>query len=150
MDRITLTLQLIKDKEKRQTAQMPKTKNHKLKHTIMKNTLSTLEAVNELSAFDAFKNWTLDALSALVENLEQYEEEMEEELELDPIALACNYTYHTCARDLLCDYEPFESVFGKMTDAQAFEELAERTTILPVYGSTSSMQEPDGYVMQMF
>jgi len=116
----------------------------------MKSTLTTTQAIDELGSFDAFKNWTRDAVSTLVENLEQYEEEMEEELELDPIALACNFTYHTCARDLLCNHEPFESVFGKMTDAQAFEELAERTTILPVYGSTSSMQEPDGYVMQMF
>ena len=116
----------------------------------MKNTLSTLEAVNELGTLDAFKNWTRDAFSTLVEYIEEIEEDTGTEIEFDPVALRSDFTYHTCARDLLCDYEPFESVFGKMTDAQAFEELAERTTILPVYGSTSSMQEPDGYVMQMF
>ena len=116
----------------------------------MKNTLTTLQAIDELGTFDAFKNWTRDAVSTLVEHVESIEEDTGEEIEFDPIGLACEFTYHTCARDLLCDYKPFESVFGKMTDAQAFEELSELTTILPVYDSTSSMQAPDGYVMQQF
>jgi len=115
----------------------------------MKNTLSTLEAVNELGTFDAFRNWTRNAVSTLVEYIEEIEEDTGTEIEFDPIALRSDFTYHTSAKDLLGDYLQLATV-EKMSEGEAFEELAERTTILPVYESTSSMQSPDGYVMQMF
>jgi len=84
-------LQSIKDKEKRQTAQTPKTKNHKRKHTIMKNTLSTLEAVNELGKYDCFNSFTYEGTKTLVEYIESIEEDCGTEIEFDAVGLASEY-----------------------------------------------------------
>ena len=57
----------------------------------MKQTLSTLEAANILFN-DEFAGWTYGAAYALAEYLEELEEETGEEMELDRIALRCEFS----------------------------------------------------------
>ena len=57
----------------------------------MKNTYSTLEAVNELGKYDCFDSFTYEGTKALVEYIESIEEDCGAEIELDAVALACAY-----------------------------------------------------------
>ena len=109
----TLNLQSIKDKEKTQTAQMPKTKNHKLKHTIMKNTLSTLEAVNELGKYDCFNSFTYEGTKTLVEFIESIEEDCGTEIEFDAVGLASEYAEYESFIDYADDsFMSWQEEFG--------------------------------------
>ena len=59
----------------------------------MKTTLSTTQAADLLMKFEAFGT-CIDAYNlchSMVEWLEQYEEDTGEELELDPVAIRCEY-----------------------------------------------------------
>ena len=59
----------------------------------MKTTLSTYQAADLLMKFEAFGT-CIDAYNlchSMVEWLEQYEEDTGEELELDPVAIRCEY-----------------------------------------------------------
>ena len=60
----------------------------------MKNTLSTSEAVSLLMA-DENAAWTMAGARALVEHLEQVEEDYETEIELDRVELRCSYSEYT-------------------------------------------------------
>ena len=57
----------------------------------MKNTLTTYEVATELLADDN-ANWTRSGALALAEYLEQIEEDCGIEIELDVVALRCDYT----------------------------------------------------------
>jgi len=106
-------LQSIKDKEKKQTAQMPKTKNHKRKHTIMKNTLSTLEAVNELGKYDCFNSFTYEGTKTLVEYIESIEEDCGTEIEFDAVGLASEYAEYESFIDYADDsFMSWQEEFG--------------------------------------
>ena len=56
----------------------------------MKNTLNTHEAVSLLMA-DENAAWTMEGARALVEHLEQVEEDCGEETEFDRVALRCEF-----------------------------------------------------------
>jgi len=75
--------------------------------------------VNETAFIDSFKtmgrmkttasddgNFTLEALRALFEYLEQAEDDNGREFELDPIALCCQFAEYNCAIDALSDLQP--------------------------------------------
>ena len=57
-------------------------------------------------AFEAIRpsNFTYEGLQALFEWLEEYEESTGEELELDVIALCCDYTEYTSLEKFQMDY----------------------------------------------
>lgn len=81
----------------------------------MKRTLSTYEVAHALLDDDN-AGWTYKGAFALAEILEQYEEDTGEELELDCVALRCEWNEDT-AEDLLNNYgQPGETL----------EELIER------------------------
>ena len=100
---------------------------------------------------DAFKshnreNFSYAGLEALFDYLEEYEESTGEELELDVIALCCEYSEHKtaldCARDYgyeeVVDLEPHGSVdlveVAELEEAQAIDWLTERTTVIAFDG----------------
>ena len=57
----------------------------------MKTTLSTIEAATIL-AEDEYSSFTLHGAVALVDHLEQIEEDTGVEIEMDPIAIRSDYT----------------------------------------------------------
>lgn len=59
----------------------------------MKQTLTTSQAADILRA-DENANWTYAGALALVEYLEEYEESTGEELELDVVAIRCDYAQY--------------------------------------------------------
>ena len=73
----------------------------------MKNTLTTYEIAEKLIA-DENANWSRAGAFALAEYLEQYEEECEIELELDVVALRCDYSEFNSLQDWLTEYYGFD------------------------------------------
>jgi len=61
----------------------------------MKTTLTFCGFRDAFRAYERMDNFSYEGAQALFEYLEQYEEETGEELELDVIALCCDYTEDT-------------------------------------------------------
>jgi hypothetical protein len=70
-------------------------------------------------------NFSYEGKRALFDYLEQYSEEVGEDIELDPIALCCEYTEYDNLKDLQEQYPNIESE----------EDLLEKTAVIPVEGS---------------
>jgi hypothetical protein len=103
----------------------------------MYQTLSTSEAIDILRA-DTYARWSRSGARALVEYLEQVEEEGGERIEIDPVAIRCDYSEYTSAVEAASDlsdweYRPDES--GADYDEDEAEEharqyLQDRTTVI--------------------
>lgn len=119
------------------------------------------QAVNFSQFCDAFEhmdrkdNFSHNGLQALFDYLEQYEEDAGQEIELDVIALCCEYAEYDSAMDCAKEYgygevvdlEPHGSVdlleVAALEEKQAREWLEERTTVIPIEGEK-------GIVIQQF
>ena len=69
----------------------------------MYQTLSTSDAVDILTA-DQYAGWSAAGARALVEYLEQVEEEGGERIEIDPVALRCEFSEYSSAREAAEDH----------------------------------------------
>lgn len=97
----------------------------------MKKTLSTYEAVDEISDIRP-DNFSRTGLFALVEYLEELEDSTGEVIELDPIAICCDYSEYKnaieCANQFNGVLTPFEN------EEEALEWLENNTTVIPFDG----------------
>jgi len=103
----------------------------------MHRTLTTWEAVEILRA-DQYANWSAAGAEALVEHLEELEEESGERIEIDRVALRCEFSEYTSAVEAASDlsdweYRPDED--GADYDEDDAEEharayLQDRTTVI--------------------
>ena len=103
----------------------------------MKTTLSTAQAADMLMKFEAFGTGD-DAYSlcySMAEWLEQYEEDTGEELELDPVAIRCEYSVIEL-RDVCEDYTVD-------ADEDPLEYLEYNTVVIPT-------EFEDTYIIQEF
>ena len=79
----------------------------------MKNTLSTLEAVNELGKYDCFNSFTYEGTKALVEYIESIEEDGGTEIEFDAVGLASEYAEYESFIDYADDsFMSWQEEFG--------------------------------------
>jgi predicted Zn-dependent peptidase len=69
----------------------------------MKKTLTTYDIAHELMQDDN-ANWTRAGAFALAEYLEQYEEDCGEEIELDVVAIRCDYSEYYSLEDFASEY----------------------------------------------
>ena len=118
----------------------------------MYQTLSTSDAVDILTA-DQYAGWSAAGARALVEYLEQTEEETGERIEIDRVALRCDYTEYSSAVEAasdLSDWEYRPDDWGADYDEDAAEEAAlewlrDRTVALVFDGRDAS-----GVIVQSF
>ena len=80
----------------------------------MKDTLTTSQIADRLKADDN-AGWTYAGARALAEYLEQYEEDTGEELELDVVAIRCDYSEYSTLKEWA------ESYFGEKEAKAKFE-----------------------------
>ena len=90
----------------------------------MKTTLSTSEAVDMLMSCEAFgtEDSAYSLCRTMIEYLEQYEDELGEVLDLDPIAIRCEY------RPITLDEVREE--YSLKDDEETLEWLLWRTTVI--------------------
>jgi hypothetical protein len=74
----------------------------------MKKTLNTYDIANELLA-DSCAAWSRAGAFALAEHLEEYEESTGEEIELDVVAIRCDFSEYTSLQDWASEYFSNES-----------------------------------------
>lgn len=99
--------------------------------------LTTSEAA-DLLMNDKYAGWTYHGARALVEHLEELEEETGEPIELDVVAIRCDYSEYSSAVDaasVLSDWEYRPDEWGADYDQDEAEEhalqyLQDRTTVI--------------------
>ena len=108
----------------------------------MKQTLSTSHAVSELVA-DEYAGWSYAGAYALVEYLEQYEEECDTEIEFDPVAFRCDFSEYESAVEAAGEngWEPDEESDEEEREEEALEWLRNQTTVIEFDG---------GFIIQQF
>ena len=93
----------------------------------MKITLNFSQFCDEWNKWDDRKNtFSYQGKKALFEYLENYEEETGEEIELDIVALCCDYT----------EFENFKDYQAQYGDKiENIEKLSDYTQVIPIDGS---------------
>ena len=93
----------------------------------MKKTVNEYDFINEFENMNRQDNFSRAGLCTLFEMMEEYEESCDEELELDVIAICCQFSEYTI-EELLNDYaivkEYFESDWETLDDDEK-KELTE-------------------------
>ena len=99
------------------------------------------QTVNSYQFVDAFRHagresqFSRSALFALFEHLEEYESSTGEEIELDPIAICCDFTEYDNAREAAKEYD-FEPEDQDEDDREesALKWLQNRTQVIEFSG----------------
>ena len=98
----------------------------------MKNTLDTSDIVNALMA-DNYAKWSLAAAQALTEYLEDIEEECDMEIELDVVALRCEYSEYESLDEWAQSYfcaDQLDELLGTVDyEAEKIQELDRADTL---------------------
>jgi hypothetical protein len=81
---------------------------------------------------DTYKNnFSFEGKRALFDYLEEYSEEVGGDIELDPIALCCDYTEYDSLKDLQDNYIKIKTI----------EELQDNTQYIPIYNIDGTESE---------
>jgi hypothetical protein len=119
----------------------------------MKITVSVDDFCEAFRKYGRGDNFTRAGLFALFDYLESYEQDTGEEVELDPIAICCDYSEYASAWDAMYEYQPDDMPTPELEDgcdlveldeaqqAAALEWLEDRTTVI---------QFDDGVIIQAF
>jgi len=88
----------------------------------MKKTINEYEFVKSFDDYNRSENFTVEARKALFNYLQDYETETGEEMELDVIAICCDFTEYLCLDEYVLDYDEVESI----------DEIEELTTVIRI------------------
>ncbi len=97
------------------------------------------QTVNKYDFSDAFikmgreNNFSYEGRQALFDYLEQYEQETGEEMELDVIALCCDFTEYE-------NLEAFQNDYGE--EYETIEDIENRTTVIRI--------DDESFIIQAF
>jgi len=97
----------------------------------MKATLSTSQAAELLKA-DSNARWSRSGARALVEHLEQLEEDCGTEIEFDAVAIRCDYSEHDSALEAAEEqgFKAEEDEDEDAKEASALDWLCDRTDVI--------------------
>jgi len=76
-------------------------------------------------SFPKTNNFSYEGKRALYDYLQQYEEDTDTEVELDPIAFCCEYS----------EYDNLEELQKNYTEIKTLDELKEHTTVIEIEGT---------------
>lgn len=122
----------------------------------MRKTITEHEFVNEFDECDRGGDFSRDGRRALFEYLEQLEENIGEDIELDIIALCCEYSEYEDMENYIKDYYGREETKPLGVDKEdydsleewhdaVFEELRQHTTVILIGDEHS-----EGFIIQCF
>ena len=98
----------------------------------MKTEMTTYECAKALN-HDEYANWTRSAAFALVEYLEQMEEDCGTSIEFDPVALRCEFSEYKSLQDFANEYWATDS--QRLTRDEVIKEYIEhRSTLIEFDG----------------
>ena len=108
----------------------------------MKQRINTIQAVDILLQDDN-SNWSLEGAKALVEYLEELEEETGEELEFDVVAIRCDYSEMTYL-DVLENYEDIKRDYYEREGEDDADEINKKI-LFDVIGDYTTVIEVNDY-----
>lgn len=98
----------------------------------MKTEMTTYECAKALT-HDEYANWTRSAAFALVEYLEQMEDDCGTQIEFDPVALRCEFSEYESLQDFANEYWLTDS--QRLTRDEVIKEYIEhRSTLIEFDG----------------
>ena len=83
--------------------------------------------------FERMNNFSYDGLKALFEYLEDYEEDTGEEIELDVIALCCDYAEYDSLNEYNRDYDTKYSEIDAIQDDTTLIKIDDNSFIIQQY-----------------
>lgn len=89
----------------------------------MKKTIDKYEFARGFDVYNRGNNFSYEGKKALFDYLEQYEEETGEEIELDIIAICCEYTEYE-------NIEEFNNDYGK--EVEEIDEISDYTQVINI------------------
>jgi len=100
----------------------------------MKQTISKYNFTEAFRTMGRSDNFSYEGLQALFDHLEDYEEDTGEEIELDVIAICCDYTEYDSALEAAEEYgfTPDEDEDEEEQEEAAMDYLNDRTTVIHV------------------
>ena len=99
----------------------------------MKQTINVSQFRDAFQNMNRKENFSYAGLGALFDYLEEYEESTGEEVELDVIALCCEYSEYT-------DLEEFQKAYS--SDYESIEDIERETTVIRI--------DDDSFIIQDF
>jgi len=98
----------------------------------MIKTITKSQFIDEFNSWESRKDtFSYNALSSLYDYLQEYEEATDTKIELDIVALCCEYT----------EYEDLEGLQASYPDIESIEELEEHTQVIPIYNTSNQKTE---------
>lgn len=109
---------------------------------MIKETVNDCRFADVLLA-DEYASWTYGATKALFDYYEQLSEDIGEDIELDRVAIRCEWTEYNSAKEASDQYGRYYDINDtpKNIEAQAREWLESRTTVLDVENIDTSASE---------
>lgn len=104
----------------------------------MKQTINQSQFIDQFARMDRSDNFSYDGKVALFEYIEQYEEDCGTEIELDVVALCCEYTEYE-------NLEEFHANYNK-SDYPDMESIQDNTQVI----TWSDTPEVDGFIILDF
>ena len=99
---------------------------------IMKQSINMYQFERAFVNMDRSNQFSYDGLKALFEYLEEYEEDSGTEVELDVIALCCEYAEYD-------SLEEFQDNYGEEYDSM--ESISDVTTLIPIDDNSFIIQQ---------
>lgn len=110
----------------------------------MKQTLSTSQAADILRS-DQYAGWSYNGAYALIEYLEEVEEDMGEDIELDVVAIRCDFTEYGSAVEAAEEYGWEKPDREDGDDEDEYDELCEDKAIEWLQDHTQVVTFEDKY-----
>ena len=96
----------------------------------MKTTVNQSEFIDAFHRFDRYEQFGYDALVSLFDYMEQFEQDSGEEMELDVIALCCDYSVDSVA-DIASNYSiDIDGMEDGEARSAVLEYLQENTSVI--------------------
>lgn len=108
----------------------------------MKTTVNNYQFHRAFEEMNRTSNFTHDGLSALFEYFEQYEEDTGEEMELDVIAICCDFSKYSSLAEFQADYG---------TEYESIDDIRDNTTVIDIDLDEDEDGNEDGsFIIQNF
>ena len=109
----------------------------------MKQSINVYQFRDEFAHANRSDNFSYEGLAALFDYLEQYEDDTGEEVELDVIALCCDFTEYT-------DMDDVVSYYGIQLDDDSDEDDKRQQVIEWLQDRTTVIEFDSGIIIQDF
>jgi len=117
----------------------------------MKKSITKCQFHDEFKAYNRQDNFSYDGLNALYDYLEQYEEDTGCDVELDVIAICCEYTEYDSADEAASEYFEYEGMeFDDNGEEMLSPEEVEKKAIDFLQERTSIILFDSGIIIQDF